>query len=909
MLNTGNGFDKGKFWINSFGAEWKTRPSHKSGEHTMLMDMNGDGLPDKVFDRSPYTETRGLYVMLNTGNGFDKGKFWINSFGAEWKTRPSHKSGQHTMLIDMNGDGLPDKIFDRNPNNESRGFYVMLNTGNGFDKGKFWINSFGAEWKTRPVHEGGEHTMLMDINGDGLPDKLFDRNPNNEARGFYVMLNTGNGFDKGKFWINSFGAEWKTRPTHKSGEHTMLVDINGDGLPDKVFDRNPYNERRGFYVMLNSGNSFNKLTSITDSFGNKTNITYKPLSDKNVYKKTESSAYPNLVVQSPMRVVSKVEIPGITAATYSYENLKVNYKGLGSLGFKKITVKNSSDKSSSVAIYRQDYPYTGLVKESYGYINDKPFSKSVNSYSSKKSNGVIEIFKDKELSYSYDEKGLLKTVTVENEDFDGYGNIGTITTTTADKVSGEEFIQTTQNSYENNEDDWILARLTKAVVTYEGYGDSKTKTSGFTYDKDTGILRTETIEPDSTKWLKKTYSYDKYGNKNQETISGAGIKTRDTKYTYDDQGKFIIKVTNPLKHSEKRKYNADGQITSLTGPNELTTTWEYDNFGKKIKETRADGTTSKYLYAFVPNDKYKAYKITIQSSGSPDVTTYYNSLGQKVRTEKTGFKGEKIYEDFYYDKRGEIVKQTTPYFNGSTPEYIYTYYDSYNRVYKIDSPSASNKRALKTIKYDKLSTVITNAKGQKKTTAKNAMGKIIKIEEEEGAYEEYEYYADGSLYKTTDPDGNTITLKYDIVGNKIYQDDPDMGIWEYEYNSLGQLTKQTDAKGQVTTITYDLLGRKKTETAGGKTSTWKYDTNFKGKLYKEYKDNFEKTYNYDKYGRPGSVTTRLDNEKEFINAYLYDSYGRVSTQILPNNFKVKNTYNSYGIPGIYKITQRADKGF
>ena len=123
----------------------------------------------------------------------------------------------------------------------------MLNTGNGFDKGKFWINSFGAEWKTRPVHEGGEHTMLIDMNGDGLPDKVFDRNPNNDrTRGFYVMLNTGNGFNKGKFWAKGFPAEWKNRPIHKSGEHTMLMDMNGDGLPDKVFDRSPYTETRGF---------------------------------------------------------------------------------------------------------------------------------------------------------------------------------------------------------------------------------------------------------------------------------------------------------------------------------------------------------------------------------------------------------------------------------------------------------------------------------------------------------------------------------------------------------------------------------------------------------------------------------------------------------------------------------------
>jgi hypothetical protein len=32
-----------------------------------------------------------------------------------------------------------------------------------------------------------------------------------------------------------------------NGERSMLIDINGDGLPDRVFDKNPSNDQPGFY--------------------------------------------------------------------------------------------------------------------------------------------------------------------------------------------------------------------------------------------------------------------------------------------------------------------------------------------------------------------------------------------------------------------------------------------------------------------------------------------------------------------------------------------------------------------------------------------------------------------------------------------------------------------------------------
>jgi hypothetical protein len=96
---------------------------------------------------------------------------------------------------------------------------------------------------------------IIDINGDGLPDRVFDQNPKTGQAGFFVYLNTGNGFDSGKQWQSNLGGpgNWKNRPTHGNGESSMLIDINGDGLPDRVFDQNPKTGQAGFFVYLNTG--------------------------------------------------------------------------------------------------------------------------------------------------------------------------------------------------------------------------------------------------------------------------------------------------------------------------------------------------------------------------------------------------------------------------------------------------------------------------------------------------------------------------------------------------------------------------------------------------------------------------------------------------------------------------------
>ncbi|WP_342617559.1 FG-GAP-like repeat-containing protein [Rhodoferax sp. GW822-FHT02A01] len=201
----------------------------------MLVDVNGDGLPD-IVGFGP----QGVYVAINAGNNtFNTPSYALsNQFSVAQGYADNNTAPR--FLVDVNADGLPDIVgFHAN------GVYVSLNNGNGTFAAPQLVlaNQFGpnqgfADNSVNP-------RQLIDVNGDGLPDIVgFD------ASGPNVAINNGNGFNAPTHWITGqFGTSqgWGNNLTAPR----FLVDINGDGLPDIVGFANG-----AVTVALNTGGGF-----------------------------------------------------------------------------------------------------------------------------------------------------------------------------------------------------------------------------------------------------------------------------------------------------------------------------------------------------------------------------------------------------------------------------------------------------------------------------------------------------------------------------------------------------------------------------------------------------------------------------------------------------------------------------
>src|SRR5215471_12311072 len=376
------------------------------------------------------------------------------------------------------------------------------------------------------------------------------------------------------------------------------------------------------------------------------------------------------------------------------------------------------------------------------------------------------------------------------------------------------------------------------------------------------------------------------------------------------RGQFVVTNTNALNQDESFVYDPGfGAPTSHTGPNGLTTTWQYDAFGRKVQETRADGTQTKWTYVncvptngchsateayYVVATPYAADGVTQNGPGS---AVAYDRLDREIFRFTQGFDGNWSTVATVYDSFGRVAQKSRPYFwYGGTPVWITFTYDALGRALTQTNPDSS----VTSQAYHGLVTSVTNGLNQTATTTKNSQGQIVSVTDAAGGITAYRYDAFGSATRTTDPVGNVVSNTYDARGRKIASSDPDLGTWSYTYDTLDQLVSQTDAKGQVTTVSYDLLGRTVQRAEPDMTAAWVYDSGLHaiGKLISASitagaDAGYQRSYAYDTLGRPVQAATTISGTTYTFSA-SYDANSRLSQLTYPTGFALNYGYTNLG---------------
>lgn len=998
-LNKNNG------WVTESSTNFDAVSPDANLPGGRFIDVNGDGLPDYVVAHKQSLNTEGwggnnfLMTYINTGSGwiaeqpqkengevnpnFDADKTYLSPVVlSDDKARP-----YGVEFVDVNLDGLVDIIQYRDPG-PVVGLYI--NTGEGWSEGTTLAAGTFADL-VAPVALGRQGddvagSAILDFNSDGLPDFTVRRELSSLDEDNRIWLGNGSSWEFANTGHAFEDLKMPTplQPYGVNAPGVNFVDLNGDGAIDILFSRIITGDSTVKGAWLNTTEPHGRLESVTNGMGVTATIYYKPMTDTSVYTRLNSNLTGMTKVanqSSTGYVVSSIEhddgtkdvngAVGIYTMDYSYSGLR-SHPWLGSLGFEKIEVRDSRTGIESVTEYKQNYPYVGLIAKSTTVKNGVELSKQIVSYGFLPLNSGKTVFPYAETttasSRDLDGKFLSQSETTvlqggsATSSFDGFGNALYLKTTTGTSDLGTSPGQTavitteTINTYDNitSNDKWHLGRLRKATVTTSDGTDSITRESSFTYYPTTGLLHTETVEPDATNdedtfgqfpnlKLTTTYTYE-LGNKKTVSLSGDGLgANRVTTFDYDTDGRFATGITNAANHTETRLYNNFGGVTILTGPNNLPTTWQYDGFGRKEKETRPDNTVTeihRYWATGTNGQLSDALSLVYTTtSGAPPTVEYFDRLGRSIGG-YTLNGGGRILNGSYdnnarivgtktsYDDRGRTYRTTRPYYYleeapslDSLNDFIATEttYDDLDRPVAVKSLDDQGNHVTTSIVYSGLKVESTIA-GQKSRIVRDAVGRTYTSEQNVDAgasaldYAKVTYVHDplGNVTKTKlyRDSANTVdtTIEYDVRGRKIKMIDPQMGTWHYRYNAVGELVWQRDAMAQTVDLTYDVLGRMETRSESEGVTTWTYDTydandngqaddaDWLGALRNVQvtgSNGYSETQDYDGYGRPTTLTRHIDG-RDYSTHQSYDSYSRPTVISYPHGFKTRNYYNAFG---------------
>ncbi|WP_316185624.1 MULTISPECIES: RHS repeat-associated core domain-containing protein [unclassified Bradyrhizobium] len=294
--------------VPDFGPKVPFARADQEDRGARLLDLNGDGLPDIVFNREvsdPAKDLESKGAFVNTGRG------WLASPGL---TPPQpfasdHITGNPVQFADVDGDGYIDMLYSYRKADGSvvRGYYrnMACDPANAADAaicapGRSWDPRFDRKWVLQEASPGVPSSLappdgfpfaaerdgdlgirFADLNGDGRVDILVGFLPRKGSSGGdepVDLCTTENNdppvckLNRGLFRVAAFlndGTSWVRTVaydpplpfvTQPQGERTQdlfvqVIDVDGDRLPDIVAGfRHPYDANRDVLeTWLNTG--------------------------------------------------------------------------------------------------------------------------------------------------------------------------------------------------------------------------------------------------------------------------------------------------------------------------------------------------------------------------------------------------------------------------------------------------------------------------------------------------------------------------------------------------------------------------------------------------------------------------------------------------------------------------------
>lgn len=374
----------------------------------------------------------------------------------------------------------------------------------------------------------------------------------------------------------------------------------------------------------------------------------------------------------------------------------------------------------------------------------------------------------------------------------------------------------------------------------------------------------------TTRWLHNANGtmgirWDAWGVPGQQTLTG---------YTYFYDGGSKVKVERQAwlsanETATEYAYDGFGEVIAVTDPNGKVTTNAYDRRGQLVTQTDAIGGVTNFQY-----DAFGSAVKVIDPRGNAS----YN----------------------YYDRRGLRIATR------DAEDYITE--TSYTAFGQVDTVIRRYNKATNTASVGSFPTVAPHAQDASTHMDYDRLGRVIKLTDAEGNYEQYGLNAFGDRTSVRNKIGGTTTNVYDRRGLLISETLPMAVHWadgsvqawsvtnKFEYDARGNRTRMIEGFGlaeqRTTNYQYDRLNRLINKNyAVGTTLQLGWISN-SATLSENFVNNAtaNEWYSYDALGRLKSTANPLGGR----TVYFYDFLGRKTAEVSPVGTLSTWTYDANG---------------
>ena len=1031
--------------------------SHSSGGNTIeieYMDLNGDRYPDIIgTDKVQYSQqwggvgpVRTLDNALSHGSASHTESHGL-SFSASQVTQERttcslqqnafftmHSEGSGGVSgggnigndeaggswVDINGDGLPDFV---NPMGE-----VRLNIGYGFLDAEHWNLEKVRNGKSGAISVGaglglaeeeivtdflsgvtnisqasiefgvgvdGSYNqtthMLIDINGDGLPDKLWrelnDIDSIVNGGDFVkteVCYNLGAGrfsspqtLDIGRFHSSASFSEsmnlgftygftvWGTFKItlglngcpYNAGviqDYVQLADINADGLPDWVYSIN----EDEMIVRYNMGGRTNLLKKVTNFNNASFQIEYA-LSEPSYNQPSRTWLMTKVTTHDTLNSSNGATT---TVTEYAYANPHYDRYERTSYGYANVTTIHINPASGSAYrkidrdYYNNNMLRRGRLKRELIYVNsNKLYIEKIHEctyidYTHGDTLTVDTLCPS--IAYPVVEATITKfyeggttplLVVGERTEYDRYHNVLRYTdlgdtndtndglvvdfhyyTGLANNLIGlrRDYAVTPTGSATamrraRFEYDLAHGKMTRQVL----YNDSDSSVYDFVYDPTYGNLDTA-MQPlnDSNQRMTYYYEYDNTVHTYPTRIFNSYGEAMSTSYDYRF-GKPLT-VTDPTGSTMTYSYDFAGRLTSVNSPMNTSGTPSLVNQYHPMNYYQNGLNPQGYTFNVSPTGHPYTVSKHYDDNGNliTETTVLTNGFGQAIQTKKGlrvgGANMMQVSGRSVVDAYGRTVEQYDPVVEDSSihrGEYNTNYdvnsltsttYDVLDRTKDVTMPLGVTTHTVYGIGNDagghrRFYTRIIGPNSDTTHQYSDYDGHQVQVTDANNGITLMQYDNLGQLVSASDPEGFTTSYAYNMLGRMTKRIHPDAGETRYIYDNAGNLLTEINPLGQINyDYTYYRPMHKRYFNMSGNNVTYTYGDSGPetGRLVRIVDGSGMYECKYDKLGNVIDETRTIalpynsDEVYRFHMGYTYDSWGRIHSMTYPDGEEITYSY-------------------